>query len=253
MEEKEFLEILNKCKNENLPSGSVVFQEAIRNCITNDDPKWIKKNFSNLVEQVQLSAYDIYLKHERQSVAKCFREAFGSLLKDDAEKEDFFLALEKNIWALDKFFLGLTQGRRPRAGKAFEHIIKNLFNILSYPYTPQPIINGQPDFLLPSVDHFKRNAMDCLIFTVKRSLRERWRQIVTEGTRGYLFFLATIDENIALRDLKEIQNHRIYLVMPEKIRAKSYPEQINVISFETFFESYLDPAMIRWKKNDIIK
>jgi len=95
--------------------------------------------------------------------------------------------------------------------------------------------------------------MDCIIFTVKRTLRERWRQIVTEGTRGFLFYLATIDESIAGRDLSEIRNHRIYLVVPERIRAETYSDQPNVISFETFFELHLDPAMKRWRKNKIIK
>ena len=132
-------------------------------------------------------------------------------------------------------------------------VIKVLFGILGYPYTPQAVINGQPDFLLPSVEHFKKNAMDCIIFTVKRTLRERWRQIVTEGTRGYLFYLATIDEDIASRDLNEIHKNRIYLVVPERIRAETYPDQPNVISFETFFESHLDPAMKRWRKNKIIE
>lgn len=255
MTEDKFLAILKKAFKKNIPSGAVVFEEAIRHCLGKNinNPEWIKKHFSELVELIQVSAYDIYLKHEKQCVSNCFREAFGSILNKDANREDFFKALENNTWALDKFFLGLTQGRRPRAGKAFEHIIKTLFNTLSYPYTPQAIINGQPDFLLPSVEHFRKNAMDCIIFTVKRTLRERWRQIVTEGTRGYLFFLATIDNDIAIRDLKEIQDHRIYLVMPENIRTEYYPKQVNVISFETFFEQHLDPAMNRWRKNKIIK
>ncbi|MEN6385599.1 MAG: type II restriction endonuclease [Phycisphaerales bacterium] len=255
MDETKFLALLKKEFKKNIPSGNIIFEEAIRENLGKNinNSEWIKTHFSELVESIQVRAYQIYLRHEKESVSKSFRQAFGSILNEDSKKEDFLSILENSSWALDKFFLGLTQGRRPRAGKAFEHIIKQLFNILGYPYTPQPIINGQPDFLLPSVNHFNKNAMDCIIFTVKRTLRERWRQIVTEGTRGYLFFLATIDTKIATRDLEQIQNHRIYLVMPEKIRATKYPNQINVISFETFFEQHLDPAMKRWKKNKIIK
>ena len=252
-EEKVWLE-LKKNLHKHLPSGSEIICRTIDSYGGKKlkDASWIKKNFSKIIEEVQLQAYDLYKLEERKSVAKAFREVFGKKLNESSKKEDFFNLLEENFWALDRFFLGLTQGRRPRAGKAFEHIIKHLFNVLNYPYTPQPIINGQPDFLLPSVNHFRKNAMDCIIFTVKRTLRERWRQIVTEGTRGYLFFLATIDESIAARDLEQIQDHRIYLVMPERIRKEKYPDQINVISFESFFELHLDPAMARWKKNKII-
>lgn len=253
MNEQKVLKELQKNLKKKLPSGAEIITQTLRGYRNNiRDPEWIKDNFSNIIEDAQLKAYELYKEEERKSVAYAFKNVLGSQLSSSSTKEDFFNILENNFWALDRFFLGLTQGRRPRAGKAFEYIIKELFNVLKYPYTPQPVINGQPDFLLPSLDHFHTNAMDCIIFTVKRTLRERWRQIVTEGTRGYLFFLATIDEEIANRDLTQIQGHRIYLVMPERIRAEKYSNYINVISFESFFEDYLDPAMLRWQRNGVI-
>jgi len=253
--EQEILSLFTRHFKKNLPSGKQICTEALEKQLAKnkDNATWVKSHFSKLIESTQISAYEIYQAKERYAASLAMREVFDKLLPDEPCKEDFFKLLENNFWVLDRFFLSLTQGRRPRAGKAFEHIIKVLFGILGYPYTPQPVINGQPDFLLPSVEHFKKNAMDCIIFTVKRTLRERWRQIVTEGTRGYLFYLATIDEEIASRVLGEIRNHRIYLVVPERIRSETYSDQPNVISFETFFESHLDPAMKRWRKNKIIE
>jgi hypothetical protein len=253
--EQEILSLLTQHFRKNLPTGNQICTEAIKNQLAKnkDNAAWIKSHFSELIESTQIKAYEIYQAKERYAASLAMREVFDKLLPDKPSKEDFFKLLENNFWVLDRFFLSLTQGRRPRAGSAFEHIIKVLFGILGYPYTPQAVINGQPDFLLPSVEHFKKNAMDCIIFTVKRTLRERWRQIVTEGTRGYLFYLATIDEQIASRELNEIHKNRIYLVVPERICAETYPNQPNVLSFETFFESHLDPAMKRWRKNKIIK
>lgn len=121
-------------------------------------------------------------------------------------------------------------------------------------FQPRATINGQPDFILPSIENFKKDPPDCIIFTVKRTLRERWRQIVTEGTRGLGFFLATIDENIASRDLAEMHKSRIRLVVPTRVKAsrEDYKEAPNVIIFENFFRDYLDPAMTRWKNAGII-
>ena len=254
MNEQEILSLLTRHFKKNLPTGKQICTEAIKKQLAKnkDNANWVKSHFSDLVESTQIKAYEIYQAKERHAASLAMREVLDKLLPDKPDKEDFFDFLQSNFWVLDRFFLSLTQGRRPRAGKAFEHIIKVLFGILGYPYTPQAVINGQPDFLLPSVEHFKKNAMDCIIFTVKRTLRERWRQIVTEGTRGHLFYLATIDEKIGGRDLKEILNHRIYLVVPERIRADTYPDRPNVISFETFFELHLDPAMRRWRENKII-
>ncbi|MDO8302248.1 MAG: type II restriction endonuclease [Sedimentisphaerales bacterium] len=91
--------------------------------------------------------------------------------------------------------------------------------------------------------------MDCIIFTAKRTIRERWRQIVTEGTRGLGFFLATIDTSISDKQLAEMKAHRIYLVVPRDIRMSGkYQEAENVLDFETFFLDHLDPAMARWRR-----
>ena len=125
---------------------------------------------------------------------------------------------------------------------------------LQYPFSSQPIINGQPDFILPSVEHFRQHAADYIIFTVKRTLRERWRQIVTEGTRGLGFYLATIDEDIATRDLAEMNQSRINLVVPTRIKGlrADYKNAPNIITFEQFFRFHLDPGIERWRAEGII-
>ena len=163
--------------------------------------------------------------------------------------------LGRYFYGLDRFFLGLTQGRRPRAGKAFEMLIREVFVRLKYPFSAQPIINGQPDFILPSIEYFHRNPPDAIIFTIKRTLRERWRQIVTEGTRGLGFYLATIDEQIAVRDLDAMLESRIHLVVPTRLKKirPDYEGAVNVITFEHFFQFYLDPAMLRWRAAGVIR
>ena len=162
--------------------------------------------------------------------------------------------LEGRLDDFDEFFLSVSQSRRSRAGSTFEDIIKELFKRLDYPFDEQQIINGKPDFLMPGRAYYDRNAPDCIIFTVKRTLRERWRQIVTEGTRGRGFFLATIDEKVSENGLEDMKNNRIYLVMPAALKSKvaHYKKAENVIAFEDFFEDYLDPAMKRWKKAGIV-
>lgn len=255
MNEQKVLELLKEHRDKVLPTGREITTAAIKKELgaNRNNLTWIKSHFSELVESTQITAYEIYKAEERTCVSQAVKKVFGKFLPSKPTANDLFKVLENNFWSIDQFFLSLSQSRRARAGKAFEYIIKALFDILSYPYTPHPVIDGQPDFLLPSEEHFRNNAMDCIIFTVKRTLRERWRQIVTEGTRGYLFFLATIDEKITTSQLGQIQNHRIYVVAPERIRSEVYPNQPNVISFEAFFELHLDPAMNRWRTGAIIE
>ena len=254
--DEEVLSLLARGFRKRITPGREIASRAVAKGLgeRDSDVEWIKHNFSALVEQVQADAYEEYKQAERTAGAETIAEVFIGLLGSHSAEETVRL-FGTYFFALDRFFLGLTQGRRPRAGKTFEYLIRELFIRLRYPFSAQAIINGQPDFLLPSIEHFERFATDCIIFTVKRTLRERWRQIVTEGTRGLGFFLATIDENVAERDLAEMLRSRVTLVVPERIKhiREDYEQAPNVISFEHFFRFYLDPAMERWKEAGILR
>ena len=247
------LERLKQVFRTAIPSGGDIARRAVTGALrpSNGDVEWIKANFSKLVESVQLDAYQEYLAAERSAGAKAIAEVMLPLVGANATAEQAIEVMGQYFSALDRFFLGVGQGRKPRAGKAFELLIRELFGRLGYPFASQPIINGQPDFVLPSLEHFIRHAPDCIIFTVKRTLRERWRQIVTEGTRGLGFFLATIDEDVSARDLPEMLRSRITLVVPERLKhmRSDYEQAPNVVSFEYFFQFHLDPSMARWKQS----
>jgi hypothetical protein len=255
--DEEIKERLKEEFNRRITSGQAIATRAVARALAgrDNDAAWIKTNFSALVEQVQIDAYRDYLESEKDAGREAMAAVFVPMVGNPSTGEDGVRLVGGYFYALDRFYLGLTQGRRPRAGKTFEYLIKELFRRLQYPFTPQAIINGQPDFILPSIEHFHHNAPDCIIFTVKRTLRERWRQIVTEGTRGLGFFLATIDEEVAVRDLGEMLRSRINLVVPERIKhcRPDYEQAPNVISFEHFFRFYLDPAMDRWRAAGVIQ
>jgi hypothetical protein len=233
-----------------------VLEEAINRKIVppHDSAEYIKENFSMLVEELQIDAYEIYLEAEEREGVRAIREDLKARISPGSSTNDVIEEAANMFNELDRFFLSLTQSRKPRAGKAFEVILKTLFTSLGYPFDEQQVINGKPDFLMPGREYYDRNAMDCIIFTAKRTLRERWRQIVTEGTRGLGFYLATIDEKVSNAQLGEMRDHRIYLVMPDAIKSRisHYSAADNVISFEEFFQHHLDPAIERWRARDII-
>lgn len=214
----------------------------------------IKENFDNLLFQIESEAYKVYLKYEKEYGENVLKTFIDHLIETGkiTNLNQTGGVLSKHFNIFDKFFLSLGQSRRIRAGSSFEAIHNSLFKVLNYKFDEQKVINGKPDFLMPSLKHYKENPMDCIIFTSKRTLRERWRQIVTEGTRGLGFFLATIDTKVSSLQLREMLNHRIYLVCPQNLRSKYYNNKANVLSFTQFFKDFLDPAMERWTRNKII-
>lgn len=214
----------------------------------------IKLNFDSLFNETQNEIYRVYLRYQHEYGKRVLSAFSDHLIKKGKLKNisQFGTILGKYFSLFDAFFLSLAQSRKSRAGKSFESIHNALFKKLGYPFDEQRVINGKPDFIMPSYNHYMRNSIDCIIFTAKRTLRERWRQIVTEGTRGLGFYLATIDEKISSNQLDEAKHHRIYIVCPEEIKTRFYAGKVNVLSFTQFFKDHLDPAMERWKRNNVI-
>lgn len=237
-----------------LISSSEIVQKMVSEVIENNSLEDIKQHFDTLLFQVEHDAYELYLSYEAQYRMDVF-EAFTQALIEQKQLVDVNQTgrvLGEHFKTLDRFFMSLAQSRRTRTGRTFETIHNSLFEALGYPFDHRPAIKGTPDFLLPSVSHYKKNPIDCIIFTAKRTLRERGRQIVTERTRGLGFYLATIDKKISSNQLTEMLQHRIYLVCPKAIKDDKYSDANNVISFAQFFRDHLDPAMTRWKANKVI-
>lgn len=239
-----------------IPSQSSITDEALRRIMEDygTEPAQLKGNFDVALSRSEKLAYEIYLEKEEDYGKKVFSAFAGYLSENEdlSSSDSIGTALGKYYKTLDRFYLSLAQSRKARAGKGFEDIHNSLFSKLGYPFTAQAVINGKPDFIMPSVDYYHRNPMDSIIFTAKRTLRERWRQIVTEGTRGLGFYLATIDEKITNEQLVEMMTHRIYVVVPAELKKENYEGRENVISFTEFFRDHLDPKMETWKRKGII-
>jgi len=218
-----------------------------------DDAEWIKDRFSYLLTHVLDEAYDIYLREQHPAAMSNLKALLTPYLPEEATADDVLRVMDDNFRLLDEFFLSLGQSRKSRAGKTFEYVMRDFFTALDYPHACQPVIDGKPDFLFPSNEHFGNNAMDCIIFTLKRTLKERWRQITTEGTHGLGFYLATIDVDVPKKGLAEMASNRITLVVPSQVKRDEYSEAHNVMSFEHFFEHKLDPAMANWRATGVIR
>jgi hypothetical protein len=252
MRAKSLFEIFNR----HMPSPNAIEKAGLEATLRGEkeDPDYIKTHFSELVLECEDNAHQLFKEAQAKAWRKSVDKYFQSSLTDSVEKQklDF---VNNGFQDLNSFFLSLSQSRKSRGGSAFQNILEELLSRCDYVFQAQPKdIDSIPDFLFPSVEHYKENAIDCIIFTAKRVIRERWRQVVTEGTRGLGFYLATIDDRVTKNAINNMHENRVILVVPEALKTgkKNYLTAQNVISFETFFRDVLDPAMIRWRNNRII-
>jgi hypothetical protein len=148
-----------------------------------------------------------------------------------------------------ELFKSLRGARASRMGTAFELHIERVFGDSAIPYQAQAKIkNRKPDFLLPSLAHYKKDPSSSIILTAKSTLRERWQQILNECA-GAKIYLATLDRSITDQTLSDMGDAGITVVVPEQfvsraqgeIPAGVYRDKANVLSFQKFF-SELSPV-----------
>lgn len=217
----------------------------------NEPTQYVKTHFSDLVNLLHDRAYAKYLEQQREAGQHALQSYLKATLPTNLSRGDMIIRVSNLFDELDSFYLSLGQSRRTRAGRVFEAIIREMFRRLAYPFDEQQVINGKPDFVLPSAGHYATNPMDCVVFTAKRTLRERWRQIITEGISSK-YFLATRDNQLSPSALGSMRSNHIYVVVPADLKQEHYAREVNVISFEEFFIHHLDPAMTRWRSYGVV-
>lgn len=218
-----------------------------------DNPEELQNSFDDMIVEGERIAYQIFREHQQEYAEKVFQEFMDYLIENGEINgiEDTGEVMGERFELFKDFFMSLSQSRRSRAGTTFEYLHNFLFKELGYPFEEQPDIDGKPDFVMPSADYYRENALNSIVFTAKRTLRERWRQIVTEGARGIGFYLATIDRDLSDNAINEMKEHRIFVVIPEEIRIEEYEDYSNVISFSQFFDEHLEPKMNIWEREGI--
>ncbi len=232
-----------------LPMPEVILREAGDNVERefNESSDGLKVNFDSIVEADENETHRVYKKYEQLYVNDVLGEFISHLISTGEIRslDEVANTLKTYSPLLDEFYVSLANGRKARAGRAFAGFHVTLLKRLRYPVVEKPKIDGKPNILLPSMRHFESDASDCITFTAKRTLRERWQQIAT----GRHTFLATIDRKLTRNVLDDIESHEITLICPANIKQCNYKDERNVLSFQDFFRDHLDPAMKRWKEN----
>ena len=149
-----------------------------------------------------------------------------------------------------------SQGRMSRAGGSSQYHLKRLLEIAGYnsEFETQQILNGTVDFLFPSLEAWKIDRRRCVIISMKRSLRERYKQVfeeldITGGMTVYLLITETYKESlndITKPKVKKLDQQNIYLVVRDEIKQKRFPTESNVIGCTIFINEELPNRRKQW-------
>lgn len=246
---KDFNNFQKTIRGQFMPSGEQLAEIAQKKLEMTD----VETNFNSYLKQLLLIEFDLYKKFEKQCSVKIFVEAFNKKIfvipKANFQEafSDFFDKYYNDFWNV---FLSISQSRKTRAGGSFERHLKYLFSRLDYPYATQTQLNGRVDYLFPNEGVFKKSRTSCLIISVKRTLRERWRQVVGElaSINAGKIYIVTQEENISIQKIQEMDKHNINLVVFDEEKEKNFSEHHNVIGFTDLVTIHLPAQKQLWNQ-----
>ncbi len=155
---------------------------------------------------------------------------------------------------LRQAFLSVSQSRKTRGGRDFELQFEHALNLAGFPFEKQQR-KTRVDFMMPSDSAFDRNRMICAIVSLKRTLRERWREVVGELVELHAtnVFLVTADTNISDGHVESIcDNGHLHLVVWDEIKASKFSGHSLVLGFTEFANRRLPALHTMWKSEGLV-
>ncbi len=159
----------------------------------------------------------LFRRIERKLIAERIASGFGA---EGAEDVDGFIS----------FSLSVQNRRKARAGLALESHIEALLQANRVHYTRGAITeNGnRPDFLFPGIEQYHDPGFaDSALFMLgaKSTLKERWRQVLSEAERIERKHLLTLEPGISEAQTGEMEAKSLQLVLPRELHRTYKPVQ----------------------------
>ena len=269
--------LVSRARKEFIPTGKQLAQQAwdqvFKDVLTVDD---VILNFNDYLCKLVDAEYQLYLEYEEQ----CMTQGVSKLVLDPEVGVEFpnvrstienvlkvlrgatLNDIEKlaEVWAkmrplYQRIEQSFEQSRKTRAGGSAEYHLQRLMESADYAgeFETQQILNGQVDFLFPSHQAWEHNREKCVIVSIKRSLRERYKQVFEElsiaQSTVYLCVTETYEEakkDITKPKVKRLNEQNVYLVVRDEIKNIRFAEDINVIGFTAFISESMPNCRAAW-------
>jgi hypothetical protein len=124
--------------------------------------------------------------------------------------------------------------RKARAGRSLENHVHAVLERAGIPHEMRPAIDGEPDVVVPGTSAYRDPSWPeekLFIIGIKTTCKDRWRQVLNEGRRKREKYLVTVQPGMSARQLDEMQQCGITLVVPQPLH-REYPAGARLVSVE---------------------
>ena len=204
------------------PSGQVFSEQTwstLRECVTDLE----KLTTDELLMQGMDAEY------------RLFRLAEHRICKPEISRE--FRDVEDFIEAAAT----ILNRRKSRAGRSLENHVGFLLERAGIPHAMRPNVDGKPDIVIPGRKEYldpKFPTEKLIVVGVKRTCKDRWRQVLNEGKRVPEKHILTIQQGISDSQMKEMEEAKVTLVVPEDLHSFYTPKtRPRLVTIDHFIDS----------------
>lgn len=140
------------------------------------------------------------------------------------------------------FSLSVHNRRKSRTGYALENHLEEIFRICEVKYKRHAVTENKakPDFLFPGVEEYHDKtfpAIKLAMLGVKRTCKDRWRQVLSEAARIPNKHLLTLEPGISENQTNEMQAKNLQLVLPKALHGTYRENQLTwLMGLDEFIE-----------------
>ena len=201
------------------PSGdqfSEVAVEALRRCLAGFESKESDYRVLKSVE----TEYRLFRMVERLLCGPDISRMFKDI--------DDFLSVANSI----------TNRRRSRAGRSFENQVSIVLKEEDIPFDARPNVDGRPDIVIPGAREYTDTSYPAerlFVVGLKTTLKDRWRQVLQEGSRVPKKHLMTLQHGVSVNQLGQMAQSDISLIVPAGLHS-FYPEDsaMDIMTIDRF-------------------
>jgi hypothetical protein len=122
------------------------------------------------------------------------------------------------------FSLSVQNRRKSRVGLALENHLEAVFAAqgIRYQRGAETENRNKPDFLFPGREHYLDQAFPAERLTMlgaKSTLKDRWRQVLSEAQRIGDKHILTLEPGISENQTDEMRAKRLQLVIPRRLHS----------------------------------
>ncbi len=253
--EEEIRAIAKEVRRAFTPSSKEHVKEIVKDLgLRNLSSNAIRRDFDRLLRQVHDHSLPRWDRHEHKAyvetalprIVRLRANVLKPLLPVTSLDEIIKIVktLYADLWILNQ---SRSQSRKSMGGNVYQKVIAGMFELAEIPFEEERR-KYRVDLYLPSREESRQKRTKAILLSVKRTLKERWREVTEElyNTRSPNVYLATTDEKISKGKVKSIVSHNVHLLVWDEVKH-NLPSNPNVVSWTEFISKELPTFEKQWK------